>query len=310
MTITVIGHLCIDRRQVSTAPERFEERFGGIIYSLTTLANVMAEGDTIVPVFGVGHAEYDDLLKLLRRYPNIDISGVYPYDGPTNSVMLFYNNGGERRIECSKHIAAPIPFERIKPHLDADGILINMVSGFDISLETLDAIRMSVRDRGTPIHFDFHSLTLGVDEKATRFRRPIIDWRRWCFFMNSIQMSEEEAKSLTAERYDEPTLANQLMPLMVNALVLTRGARGVTLITQAKKKLTKTDIAGVPVQEIVDPTGCGDVFGAVFFHTFLKTGDYLASATFANTIAALNATVRGAEGIDTLRDRLTTVTPA
>ena len=139
MTITVIGHLCIDRQQVSSAPERFEESFGGIMYSLTTLANLMADSDTIVPVFGVGRADYDKLLPLLRRYSNIDVGGIYTFDGPTNRVMLFYENGGDSRIECSRHIADPIPFERIKPHIEADGILVNLVSGFDITLETLDA---------------------------------------------------------------------------------------------------------------------------------------------------------------------------
>ncbi len=310
MTITVIGHLCIDHQQVSSAPERFEDRFGGIFYSLATLANLMSDSDMIVPVFGMGKAEYNVLIEQLRRYPTIDVSGIYMFDGPTNRVTLFYKNGGESRIECSKHIAEPIPFARIKPYLDSDGILINMVSGFDMTLETLDNIRMTVRDRGTPIHFDFHSLTLGVDDKATRFRRPLMDWRRWCFFLNSIQMSEEEAAGLTSERCDEPTLIHQLMPLMVNAFVMTRGAHGFSLITQTNKKLTRHDVAGVPAEEIVDPTGCGDVFGAAFFYSYLKTKDFYHAATFANQVAALKATVRGADAMDTLRERLKIGIPA
>ena len=91
-----------------------------------------------------------------------------------------------------------------------------MISGFDITLETLDLIRMEVRDQGTPIHFDFHSLTLGIDADDKRFRRPLPDWRRWCFMLHSIQLSEQEALGLTTERYNEEDLVNQLMPLMVN----------------------------------------------------------------------------------------------
>ena len=90
-----------------------------------------------------------------------------------------------------------------------------------------------------PIHFDFHSLTLGTDQEFKRFRRPLTDWRRWCFMLNSIQMSEEEALGLSAERYDEKTLINHLMPLMVETLLITRSERGVTVIVQdIHKKLT------------------------------------------------------------------------
>ena len=55
-----------------------------------------------------------------------------------------------------------------------------MVSGADITLETLGYIQMETREHGISIHFDFISLTLGTDEEYKRFRRPITDWRRWC----------------------------------------------------------------------------------------------------------------------------------
>ncbi|HEY4611837.1 MAG TPA: carbohydrate kinase family protein, partial [Bacteroidota bacterium] len=238
MTITVIGHLCIDQHHLPSG-EKPQERFGGIMYSLTTLANLVSENDKIVPVFPVGKADYDTTMGFLRQYPNIDTSGVYAVDGETNRVMLFYNDNGQSRTECSQHIAPPIPWEHVEQFIDCDALLINMVSGFDITLETLDRIRMEIRGRKTPIHFDFHSLTLGVDERATRFRRPLPEWRRWCFMLNSIQMSEEEASGLTAERYDDATLVNQLMPLMVQTLLITRGARGVTLVQHTDKKIQR-----------------------------------------------------------------------
>ena len=300
MTITVIGHLCIDQHHLPSG-EHPQERFGGIMYSLATLANLMSESDTVYPVFPVGTDEYNRTMEFLQRYPNINTKGIYTIDSPTNRVMLFYSETGNSRTECSKHISPPIPLERIKPFLTTDAVLVNMVSGFDITLETLDYIRMEVREKHTPIHFDFHSLTLGVDEHAKRFRRPLSDWRRWCFFVNSIQMSEEEAAGLTAEHYDEPALVNQLMPLMVQSLLITRSERGATLVHQVNKKLTRHEIPGVTAHETVDPTGCGDVFGAAFLYYSLKTQDALQAATFANSIAAFKASARGAEAMDSLK---------
>jgi hypothetical protein len=304
MTITVIGHACIDTIESPHGEGVPREQLGGIVYSLATLATLSSPDDTIVPIFGVNKADYDALTQQLGRFPNIDPSAIYVMNEPTNRVMLRYGKNGQSRTECSRHIAPPIPFSTIKPHLNADGILINMVSGFDITLETLDLIRMDVRERGTPIHFDVHSLTLGIDEHHTRFRRPLTDWRRWCFFLNSIQMSEEEAAGLTTERYDEATLANPLMPLMVEALVITRGSRGLTLITQKNKKLTRYDIDGIAVNVPADPTGCGDVFGAAFLWKFLTSRDYVSAAHFANTAAAHNAAMLSPDELTTLAQRM------
>lgn len=307
MVTTVIGHLCKDivhlpdESDTSTS----QESFGGITYSLLTLANLMNEKDIIQPVFGVSQTDYEALIDQLKSYKNIDTSGIFKFKAPTNQVHLFYQKNREPRTECSKHIGMPIPFSRIKPYLDGDGILLNMISGSDITLETLDYIRMEVRERRVPIHFDFHSLTLGIDQESKRFRRPLTDWRRWCFMLNSIQLSEEEALGLTAEHYDEATLINHLMPLMVGTLIITRGDRGATVIVQdIHKKLTRKEITGASFGETIDTTGCGDVFGAAFMYQYLKSKDSFIAADFANRTAALNATLKGTHELEGLRAKL------
>lgn len=303
MKIAVIGHICRDvihppKGKANDKPG--SEQWGGIYYSILTLANLLTESDTITPIFGVGKTDYADLLERFGQYPNISTKAIYALPGLTNEVHLFYEGSSDNRIECSAHISPPIPFGLIKPHLDADGILVNMISGFDISLETLDQIRIEVRNDGTPIHFDFHSLTLGVDKESKRFRRPLTDWRRWCFMLHSIQLSEIEAQGLTAERYDEPALINQLMPLMVSNLLITRGHRGVTLFQQKQKKITRHDFEGLALSSAPDPTGCGDVFGAAYVSRLTQVKDPVAAAQFANRAAAINTTFRDAEGVRAL----------
>jgi sugar/nucleoside kinase (ribokinase family) len=305
MVITVVGHLCKDVIHLPDGTETHQESFGGILFTILTLANLMNEKDRIQPVFGVGQVDYELLMELLKQYKNIDPSGIFKIKGPTNQVHLLFQKDTQAKIECSKHISAPIPFNRIKPYLDGDGLLINMISGSDITLETLDYIRMEIRERNIPIHFDFHSLTLGIDQEFQRFRRPLTDWRRWCFMLDSIQMSEEEALGLSAERYDELSLINHLMTLMVETLVVTRGERGATVVVQdIHKKLTRKDFNGVSFGPAIDTTGCGDVFGAAFFYQNLKCKDSFIAAEFANKAAALNATFVNAQGLDGYRAKL------
>ncbi|HAL57254.1 MAG TPA: hypothetical protein DCP63_12505 [Bacteroidetes bacterium] len=306
MIIAVVGHSTKDVFHLrGSGPEKDEqqvESLGGVFYSVATLANLLSKDDRILPVFGVGERDYESVSERLQRYGNVETKGIFALRGETNRVHFFPGlNGG--LAQCSKSIAPPIPFARIKPSLDADAVLINMASGFDITLETLDFVRMHVRDQRIPLHFDFHSLTLGIDRDHTRFRRPLTDWRRWCFMMDSVQLNEDEAAGLGSERYDEPTLINHLMPLMVNALLITRGERGASLIRQEHKRFDRHDIEGVQAEAPLDTTGCGDVFGAAFVYRYVESRDYVKAAEFANKIAAIKTGFRGIDGLDDIRRR-------
>ncbi len=310
LQITVIGHLARDVFHVvdPSGNEQVIEALGGVFYSVATLSVLLSADDSVIPVFGVREDEYEMIVQRMQRFGNVDTRGIFKTTELMNEVHFFSSPSGER-TECSKHIASPIPFQRIKPYLDVHGILITMASGFDILLETLDGIRMNVRDDGIPIHFDFHSLTLGIDEELKRFRRPLSDWRRWCFMMHSIQMSEDEAAGLTAERYDEASLINQLMPLMVNGLLITRGVRGATLIRQEHKKLFRHDIPGIEAADVVDTVGCGDVFGAAYFAEYLKTKDLVKAAEAGNKAASIKSKFRGPDGLEVLGQRPAPSTP-
>lgn len=297
MNITVIGHLCFDMVHHPNGAAAKGRNPGGIVYTIATLAALCPPSDTIIPVVGVSQSDRDTFLTWLKQFPQVKTDGVFTIDGPTNEVHLYYGETGNARIECSKDISPPIPFPAIRPFLNTDGILVNMISGFDITLETFDRIRMEIRDKGTPIHFDFHSLTLGIDQEYRRFRRPLSDWRRWSFMLDSIQLSEDEAAGLTTEQYGEHDLINQMMPLMVKNLLITRGNRGATLIVQEHKKLTHVDIPGLPLTQTPDPTGCGDVFGAAFFLKYLQSHSSREAADMANKVAAYHTTYAGTAGL-------------
>jgi hypothetical protein len=288
MKYTVIGHYSTDIRHTIGGEEH--RTYAGILNSVRALASLCAPGDTVYPVFGVGERDYYGVKTALAAYPCIDITGIYSHAGESNEVHFFPAEEGGT-VACAKKINQPIPFSKIEPFLNVNGVLINMISGSDITLDTLDEIRMAVRPKATPIHFDFHNLTLGVNPDATRFRRPLSDWRRWCFMINSVQMSAEEAAGLTLEYADIDHLVKQIVPLMVQVLCVTYGERGAVLYEVQHKSVVVHPIEGIPAEAGADTVGCGDIFGAAFLQRYCSAKNFAEAGMFANRVASRSAGV-------------------
>jgi sugar/nucleoside kinase (ribokinase family) len=283
MKLLALGHLCIDSAHPAGAPP--VERWGGIANAVAAMGSLAGEGDTVVPVCGVGAGDEKKFLQWLGQFPAVDTSGVFAFDGPTNRIEVYEQEGGHR-VACTKDIAPPIPYEKIRKFLSADGVLINMVSGSDISLDTLDQVRMEIRSRATPVHLDYHNLTTVVGEGRERVRRPLAEWRRWAFMITTVQLSEDEAAGLTVDRLTEVQLTGHLLTLGVAGVLITRGARGVSLFTNEHKKVVRHDVAGIPAAGGADVAGLGDVFGGAFLYRFVSSADPKGSAEFANMTAA------------------------
>lgn len=280
MKITLIGHFCVDIFHRADGSE--EKKLGGIYHAIAAMASIASGQDRFTPVFGAGEAEIEEITAALSEYPNVDLSGMYILPRGSNVVHYF----DDRPNECVDNISASIPFETIQPFLDADGVYINMISGSDITLDTLDRIRLEVRHRKTPIHFDMHCLTLGINPDGTRFRRAMSDWRRWCFMIDSVQMNEEEANGITMEQFGDEAFAKQMMPLMVKAFVVTRGSKGVTVFRDEHKVLKRSDIRDGANDNPVSVIGSGDIFGASFLYAYLKKKNYVDAASIAHAVAA------------------------
>jgi hypothetical protein len=286
LKILVIGHLSIDVYHAGEDPPK--ESFGGMVGVLKLLSSLAEKGDRILPVCGVHADDRAAFLDVLHSLPAVDDGCIFVQPGPTHRVHYFARDGGYSNA-CTKEVAAPIPFSLIRELPNADGILINMFSGFDITLETLDNIRMAVRHLGTPIHLDFHNLTLGVARNGERVRRPLPEWRRWAFMVETIQLNEEEIAGLTPDKMTEQQAVGHLLTLGVKGVVVTRAERGATLYWSEKKQVHHNDIKQEDAPKPGEGIGNGDLFGAAFHLHYLRHHDLIAALEEAHRIAAAAA---------------------
>ncbi len=79
------------------------------------------------------------------------------------------------------------------------------------------------------------------------------------------------------------------------ALVATDGAAGAMLYAAGDQ----THIPAPSIDELIDPTGAGDVFAAAFFVRLQQTGNALESARFASILAAGSVRRTGLAGVPT-----------
>lgn len=285
MNVLLIGHLSIDLLKGDRGKE--SQEYGGIARAVATLGSLAGGHDQVVPVCAVPASELHSFGVFLSSYPAVSTAGLFTGEHPLPRIPA----AGSGRSAHGHEPQPPIPFEKIRRHLSAEHILINMVSGGDITLETLDAIRMATRERKVPIHLDMHNLTLRLTTSGRLTRGPLELWRRWAFMIDTVQMNEQEMAALSVEKMGEAETAGHLLTLGPQAVLVTRAGRGVSVYRNDRKRVLREDIPAVASRQAKPGAGCGDVFGAAFIAQRSAGADVMEAARAAAVLAAERCTV-------------------
>lgn len=309
MNYLIIGEPCVDY-VIKKSSETFKS-FGGIIYSIVAMAVLSEKKDIIYPVMNLGEDEYDNILSLLSGFPNINTSGIYKTSFPTRQVKLDYSDVTKsERQESSTLPAESIDFEKIEPLLSStDAILINMISGVDITLDTMKLIRKNFAKN---IHIDIHNLVMQTHKDGTRTYIHNNDWLEWCTNATTIQMNQQEISMLTKDKKKEYYVAEEVLINSgkdVKGLIVTRGADGLSGYMKKEKvfgsekftDLDKQDVHAIENPHYVDSTGCGDVFASAFTLDYSRNNDFIKSMHYANRIASYKTSLEGIEQLNKLK---------
>ncbi len=314
MKLAVIGEPCMD--YIHRGSETTEKQFGGILYSLVSLAVISKGSATVYPVMNLGEDEFENVTGFLSKFNNIDQTFIRKTAHKTRVVNLFYKDKDSvlnvstkktyDREENSTQPTLPVEYEQVKDALGfLDGILVNLVSGVDITLDSLSRIR---NDFGGYIHMDLHNLVMQTFPDGTRKQLPVKDWRNWVNLCNTLQMNESEISILTGENVTEYETAEKILKdNKVSSIVVTRGRSGVSMYELNEGRSGRTDLPRVDSPKFIDSTGCGDVFAASFFcrNSITNRQDPRAALQFANKMASLNASLHGVEELQQLREQET-----
>lgn len=259
------------------------EQWGGAAYSLSGLAAACPAGASIVPICRIGSDLADSALDFLSRLPNLtDRPGIEIVSEPNNRVELRYATGAER----TERLTGGVPswsWASLKPHLEElDALYVNFLSGYEIDLDVAERLETL----GIPVYADLHSLFLGAPGGVARQPRRLPHWKRWLRCFGAVQMNEVEFGLLGPARGDVLSLLPRIHEYGPALTVITRGREGASyaVTPSGDQPSGWTSRAGwggggigtpdgvrlgdVPtgVNEIEgDPTGCGDVWGSVFF---------------------------------------------
>lgn len=272
---------------------RTEDR-GGIHYAVHALAALAPSGTTIVPILGVGEDFEASAREDFAALPGVVLDGLVSVAAVNNKVHIRYGEDGSRTETLTGGVP-PLGWEAFEPWIGRlDGWLWNLISGMEVERETFLEIKSAFAG---PIHLDLHSLCLEHHPGHVRFHRAPPHWEEWVAGTTWVQMNEIEAGLLwdgTArpiDPHDEPELAARIHALGPEGLLVTRGEEGAAYYGADGERLR---LWPDPPEPPVDPTGCGDVFGAAWFALRgvrgLSPREAFAGAVRA---AAVAATVRG-----------------
>jgi len=163
-----------------------------------------------------------------------------------------------------------------------DGILINMITGFEIEPEELKVLRNNF---GGLIYFDLHSLSRGMNEKLERIFRPVPNKVKWLRCIDILQTNENEIFTLS-DKKNINAIASEVLESGVKILIITKGELGVRAYVKNGSEIESVFVSAEKLV-VKNKVGCGDIFGAVFFYNYIKDANLLDALLKANRAAGI-----------------------
>jgi hypothetical protein len=287
MKLLVIGYSVVDKIE---SMGKAEVKPGGIFYTVLGLNSLKEDKDfiTLITAFDKNnHHLFADI------YNDCEVIHYYCVDNLPAVNLKIYENA--EREEVYENINDPLKVE-INNYSNFDGILINMITGFDITLESLYKIRESFSG---PIYVDVHTMTRGLTNSMKREFRQIENFSEWAKCIDILQANHLEAKMLCNEK-SELDIAKKVLEYGVRIFIITKEQYGARIYFKQKNEIASIFKPALRV-DVKNKVGCGDIFGSAFFYIYVKDKNIVEALDIAIQAAGLAASYNSIEEYKNLR---------
>lgn len=263
---------------------------GGIFYTVCGLKNFIGKEDEIILCTSV---EKENLRLFSPAYDNLN--KTYFQFVPSMPKVTLNIHDDKEREECYSQVNQNLSIN-IDDYSSFSGILVNMITGFDVTNEQLEEIRKSYKGL---IYFDVHTLARGLDEKGIRKFRTIPDFEKWAKCIDILQVNEAEF-SVLFDFSDQKEILKKLFQTGIRILILTKGERGARVFYKKKEEIVSVFISSLKINT-KNKVGCGDIFGAVFFYNYISNKNIEEALILANLAAGCVASYENLQDFEKLR---------
>lgn len=273
MKLLIIGHSVLDHikigNEVSLSP-------GGIYYTVRQINKMKTSDDEIYLCSQIDDQCYQYFKPEFEKINNGFLEKVESI--PKVHLVLYKD---AERHEAYENITSNLNLS-FTDFNSFDGIIINMITGFDISLEQLQNIRSN---SPAVIYFDVHTFSRGLGENYVRNFRLIPDFDKWIKCLDIIQVNQSEVFTIS-EKKSELEIAKEIILYGVKYLCVTKGEQGAKVYYNLNGEINSYFISAKKVNN-PNLIGSGDVFGAAFFYSYIRKGDVIESLKDAIEAAEL-----------------------
>jgi sugar/nucleoside kinase (ribokinase family) len=302
--IAVLGP--IPRDHIITHRGDVLDKYGCALYTAIALSALLGEEGVVLPIVNIADEDEKPIHDILAAYDNISLTGIRPVGDRGDVVELRFVDQNNR-LERQTGYMAPITPADVEFAIDADAFVCVPITDYEVSQSTLEYIR--AHGHG-PILLDGHGPTTSISHGGERVRRLWTDIDAWLPSIDILKMNLEEAGcSWLPEPGDErvpgdPIPVNRLSAFArsvldggLKALCVTLDQEGCVAFTLDENgELVQTTVPRVPVEHVVDTTGCGDSFAAGMAFGYLLDGDIVTACRYGNAMGAQRAAANRLDG--------------
>lgn len=295
--IAILGP--IPRDHIVTHRGDLIQKWGCVTHPVIALSILAGEKIEIVPVSHLRKVDLDNVHEVFQDYKGINQNHITTKNDQGDIISLKFLDMNNR-LERQTGFMDPIVPDDVKKLIDCKVFVFIPISDYEISLDTLKYLK--AKSKGTII-FDAHGPTTACLVTGERQRKFWVDRDSWLPYIDVLKMNLEEAhaswykkeyetqdfgKEVEFDKDGLRAFAKHCLSLGVKCVYITVDSRGCMVYFNKQKKFHEEMVPAVPVEHVIDTTGCGDSFaGGIGFGLLQKQNDYIGAARYGNALGSL-----------------------